>query len=115
MGYKPTEIVVQSVEEFQEMIDDKDFIIAESIVEGILANLDTPKKNIHLLSIVCTDDDAIYDITVEKQHFVTTLEENLTHYVREEKYEECQIIADTISELKGKQLSSIINQISGSK
>jgi len=115
MEYKPKEIIVNSVDDFQEMIDEKDFRIAKSIVEGILANLENPKKNIHLLSIVCTDDDAIYDITVEKQHFATTLEENLAHYVREEKYEECQIIADTIAELKGKQLSNLIYQISGSK
>jgi hypothetical protein len=115
MGFKPKEIVVQSVDDFQEMIDEKDFIIAESIVEGILANLENPKKNIHLLSIVCTEEESIYDITVEKQHFATTLEENLAHYVREERYEECQIIADTISELKGKQLSNLIYQISGSK
>ena len=73
------------------------------------------KRNIHLLSIVCIDEGAVYDITVEKKHFATTLEENLVHYVREEKYEECQKIADMISELKGKQLSELIYSVSGSK
>jgi len=111
MGYKPKEIVVSTSEEFQDMIDEKDFVIAESIVEGILANLEGTKRHVHLLSVVCVDEGAAYDITVERQHFATTLEENLTHYVREEKYEECQIIAEAIAKLKGGQISDILNQL----
>jgi hypothetical protein len=111
MAFKPKEIVVPSVEEFQEMIDNKDFIIAESIVTGILANLEGTKKNIHLLSVVCQDENTAYDITVERQHFATTLEENLPHYIREEKYEDCQVIADTITKLKGGTISDILNQL----
>ena len=115
MAYEVPEITVRDSDEFQEMIDNKDFIIAETIVNGIFANVDNPRKNIHLLSIVCIDEGAVYDITVEKKHFATTLEENLVHYVREEKYEDCQKIADMISELKGKQLSELIYSVSGSK
>lgn len=115
MGYKPKEIVVSTADDFQEMVDEQDFIIAECIVEGILANLDNPKNNIHLITIVCTEDEAMYEITVEKKHFTSTLEENLAHYVREEKYEQCQIIADTISKLKGNQLSNIVSQVSNAK
>ena len=115
MAYKVPEITVRDSDEFQEMIDNKDFIIAETIVNGIFANITNPRKNIHLLSIVCVDEGAIYDITVDKKHFASTLEENLVHYVREEKYEECQRIADTINELKSNQLSELIYSVSGSK
>lgn len=115
MAYKiPTFTVVDS-EEFQEMVDEKDFRIAEAIVEGILNNLNGTKKFVHLFSVTCTEENSIYDITIERRHFAETLEENIVHYVREERYEDCQKIADTISTLKGKHLSNIINQISSSK
>ena len=115
MGFKPKEFVVGTSDDFQEMVDAKDFRIAESIVEGIFANLKTQRNNIHLLSIICEEEGSVYDITIDKKHFAETLEENLVHYVREERYEECQKIADTISELKNKHLGSIIHTISGSK
>ena len=115
MAYKPKEFVVGYSEDFQEMVDSKDFRIAESIVEGIFANLTSKKKNIHLLSVVCEEEGSVYDITIEKKHFAETLEENLVHYVREERYEDCQKIADTINVLKKEHLSSIVQTISGSK
>ena len=115
MGFKPKEFVVGTSDEFQDMIDAKDFRIAEAVVEGIFANLDSKRKNIHLLSVILEDEGIVYDITIEKKHFAETLEENLVHYVREEKYEECQKIADTISMLKKDHLGNIIHTISGSK
>ena len=113
--YTPKEFYVDSSEEFQEMIDNKDFKIAKAIVEGILANLDTKKKHVHLLSIIIEEENSIYDITIERKHFAETLEENLTHYVHEERYEDCQRIANIISELKGNDISSILSNITGSK
>tara|TARA_B110000503_G_scaffold67970_1_gene106306 strand:- start:244 stop:405 length:162 start_codon:yes stop_codon:yes gene_type:complete len=44
MIYKPKEFNVESTDEFQEMVDNRDFRIAHSIVEGIFANLTTKKK-----------------------------------------------------------------------
>lgn len=115
MEFKPKEFVVGFSEDFQEMVDAKDFRIAEAIVEGIFANLETKRNNIHLLSVICEEEGSVYDITIEKKHFVETLEENLVHYVREEKYEDCQKIADTISKLKKSNISDILNQISSKK
>ena len=115
MAYKPKEFHVESTEEFQEWVDNKDFRIAEAIVSGILANLKGKKKHVHLLSVVIEEENSIYDITVERKHFAETLEENLPYYVREERYEECQMIADAISELKGNEISSLLNNITGSK
>ena len=59
-------------------------------MEGILHNLEGTKKHVHLLSVVCTDEGSIYEITIERKHFAETLEENIVHYVREELYEDCQ-------------------------
>lgn len=115
MAFKPKEFHVNSTDDFQDMIDEKDFRLAEAIVEGILANLKGKKKYVHLLSVIVEDENSVYDITVERKHFAETLEENIVHYVREERYEDCQRIADVIAELKGDQLSNILQTITGSK
>lgn len=115
MAYKPKEFVVNAAEDFEDMVAAKDFRIAESIVEGILANLSTKKQHVHLLSVVCTDENSVYDITVDRKYFITTLEENIAHYVREEKYEDCQRIANAIELLKNQEVFNIVNQVSQSK
>jgi hypothetical protein len=94
------EINVDSTEEFQELINNKDFRISKHIVEGILANLNTKKKHVHVLSVVCEDEDEIFDITVERKHFAETLDENLKYYVENEEYEGCQKIIEAIKLLK---------------
>jgi len=100
MKFKPTEFQVSSSEEFEEMVMNKDFRIAQAIVNGILANLTTKRKNVHLLSIIIEPENSVYDITIERNNFAETLEENLPYYIREEYYEDCKLIADTISKLK---------------
>ena len=55
------EITIQNSDEFQEMVEGKDFRISEAVVNGILSNLSTKKRHIHVLSIICIEDDAIYD------------------------------------------------------
>jgi len=94
------EITVNNTEEFQELVDNKDFRIAQAIVEGILDNVNSKKKHVHVLSITCLEEGEIYDITVERKHFVETLSENLPYYVKEELYEKCAEITKTIELLK---------------
>lgn len=106
------EITVQNTDEFQEMVDNKDFRLSEAIVSGILSNINSKKKHVHVLSITCLDEGEIYDITVERKHFAETLEENLPYYVREERYEDCQKIVNIINELKNQDISTIVNEIS---
>ena len=94
------EITVQNSNEFQQMIDSKDIRVSEATVGAILKNLNTRKKELCVLSIHSIEENTIYDITVEKKYFIETLEANLAHYVREEKYEDCQHISDAIAKLK---------------
>jgi protein-arginine kinase activator protein McsA len=94
------EITVHNTEEFQELVDNKDFRIAQAIVEGILDNVSSKKKHVHVLSITCLEEGEIYDITVERKHFIETLEENLPYYVKEELYEKCAEITKAIESLK---------------
>jgi hypothetical protein len=109
------EITVQNTDEFQEMVENKDFRLSEAIVSGILNNIDGKKKHIHVLSITCLEEEEIYDITVERKYFAETLEENLPYYVREERYEDCQKIVNIISELKNQDISNILDEITKSK
>ena len=95
------EINVNNTDSFQELINNKDFRISKHIVEGILANLNTKKKHVHVLSVICEDEDEIFDITVERKHFAETLDENLKYYVENEEYEGCQKIIEAIKLLKG--------------
>jgi hypothetical protein len=96
------EITLNNSDEFQDMIDRKDFTIAKAVVETILANLNTRKKYLHVLSINCIEDGATYDITLEKRYFEETLQENLKYYVEKELYEECTQIVEAINQLKDK-------------
>jgi len=97
---KAIEITVNNTEEFQELVDQKDFRIAQAIVKGILDNVTSKKKYVHVLSITCLEEGEIYDITVERKHFASTLEENLPYYVKEERYEDCSKITQAIEILK---------------
>ena len=106
------EITVQNTDEFQEMVDNRDFRLSEAIVSGILKNINGKKKHVHVLSVTCLEEGEIYDITIERKHFAETLEENLPYYVREERYEDCQKIVNIINELKNQDISTIVNEIS---
>lgn len=97
------EITVNNSDEFQEMVDNKDFRIANAIVNSILSNLTTKKKNVHILSVNCIEDQAIYDLTLDRKFFTDTLEENLKYFIEQEKYEECQKIVEAINNLKKKE------------
>jgi secreted Zn-dependent insulinase-like peptidase len=96
---KPKEFKVKTLEDFQLMIDEKHFSISEAVVNAILNNLKTRKKRIHMLSVKCTDENAIFDITLEKNNFVDTLKENLKYFEERELYEECAKIHEGIKVL----------------
>jgi len=93
---------VATMSEFEMMIAAKDFSIAQCIVETVLANLDTKKKRLHAFSVECMDKGVTLDITMETKYFVQTLQENLKHYIREERYEDCIEIEKAIKTLQQK-------------
>ena len=97
------EIIVNNDDELQDMIDNKDFKIAESIISSILNNINTKKQHIHVLSFNILEEDKTLDITLEKKFFIETLEENLKYFVEKERYEDCKKIVETINILKNKE------------
>jgi hypothetical protein len=94
---------VESIKDFQQMMESKDIRISESIVGGILKNLNTRKKEIKVLSIGIKEDNSVFEICVDKDYFIETLEENIPIFAKEERYEDCQIIQNAIDKLKNKK------------
>jgi len=97
------EITLKNSDEFQDMIDRKDFTIAKAVVETILANLSTRKKNVHMLSVICLEEGETYDITLDRKYFAETLQENLKYYIEKELYEDCTKIVEAINTLIEKE------------
>ena len=77
-------IKVKDSEEFTQLLEDKDIRISRAIVEGILENLVGKRKNIHVLEVYLKNEDSIVDITVHREDFIQTLEENLKTFIYHE-------------------------------
>ena len=86
---KPKEFKVNTLDEFRNLVDKKHFSISQAIVNSILSNLKTRKKNVHVLSIKCLEENTVFDITLERDNFSETLKENLKYFEDHEMYEEC--------------------------
>jgi hypothetical protein len=98
-----TEISVFDSEEFEELIQQRDLRISKALVETVLKNLKGRKRHLHAMSILVEMEEAIYDITIDRNDFLTTLEGNLPIYEKHELYEGCAEIVRAIKFLKEKQ------------
>ena len=94
------EFEVKNAEEFEMMLKNGDFRISEALVSTILKNLKGKKRHHHALSVISLDEDAIYDITIDRDDFYHTLKESLNKYEQEEKYEDCIKIQEAIAYLE---------------
>ena len=100
------EFEVDTAEEFETMLLAEDIRISEALVDTILDNLKGKKRHIHALSIICREDHAIYDITVDRKDFQHTLQKNLKSYEIEERYEDCIKIKKALTYLERKKKKS---------
>ena len=94
------EINVFDSEEFEKLVSRKDIRISKALVETILKNLKGRKRHLHALSVLIEQEQTIYDITVDRIDFITTLESNLPIYEKHELYEGCAEIVKAIKFLK---------------
>ena len=99
-----TEISVFDSDEFEKMVAKRDLRISKALVETILRNLNGRKRYIHALSVLVENEEAIYDVTVDRQDFAETLESNLSIYEENELYEGCAEIVKAIKFLKTKDI-----------
>ena len=100
---KVEEFKVNTLQDFQELVDKKDMGVKKAVVNAILNNLKSRRKNVHIISINCLNENSIFDITLPKEHFVDTLKENMPYFEEAEMYEECGKMLKAIETLnKGK-------------
>lgn len=93
-------IKVKSVEEFEDMMQKQDLKISKAIVEVALKNLKSEKRFIPILEVHVEEDESIFDITLDRQNLLSTLQQNLEIHERNEDYEGCARIAKAIQELE---------------
>ena len=93
-------IKVKNVEEFEDMLQEQDLKISKAIVEVALKNLKGDKRFIPVLEVHVEEDESIFDITLDRQNMVSTLQQNLEIHERNEDYEGCARISKAIQELK---------------
>jgi hypothetical protein len=97
-----TEINVFDSEEFEELIQQRDLRISKALVETVLKNLKGRKRHLHAMSVLVEAEETIYDITVDRNDFLLTLENNLPIYEQHELFEGCVEIVKAINFLKSK-------------
>jgi hypothetical protein len=95
-----TEISVFDSDEFEELVSNRDVRISKALVETILKNLKGRKRHLHALSVLVEQEQTIYDITVDREEFITTLNQNLPVLEENEDYEMCADIIKAINFLK---------------
>lgn len=93
---------VETSAEFKELIGGGDFRIRNAVVDSILGNINSRKKNIHLFSIACFEDDKLFEVTLNKSYFLNTLKFNLPFFEAQEMYEKCEEIKKVIADLSSR-------------
>lgn len=85
------------------MTKNEKFTISEAIVNIVLSNLKTRKKEIPIFEVEVYEEDATYTLSVQRKEFLDILQKNLIHFENEEAYEGCQKIIEAINFLKTKK------------
>jgi protein-arginine kinase activator protein McsA len=101
-----TDITVFDAGELEEMVKNRDIRISKALVDTVLNNLKGRKRHIHALSIYVENEQTIYDITLDRQEFLTTLRENLKTLETNELFEECAEVVKAIKVLEKKELKT---------
>ena len=97
------QIQVDTYAEFLEMTRNEKFTISEAIVNIVLNNLETRKKEIPIFEVEVSEEDVTYTLSIQRKEFLDILQKNLIHFENEEAYEGCQKIIEAINFLKTKK------------
>ena len=91
---------VDSQEDLTTRVKNRDISLCCLICDAILANLNTTRKNVYVVTIEVTDEQETYDLSCNSADFIVTLERNLEILIDNELYELCQKVSDGIKHLK---------------
>lgn len=93
-------ITIKSREDLNELLAGRDIKISKAVVKGVLDNLNSKKRFVHVLEIYLVEEDYVLDLTVEREDFIDTLEKNMEIHEENELYEECAKILKALNSLK---------------
>ena len=96
------QIKVNNYDEFLAMTKTQQFTISQQIVETVLNNIDTKRKELPIFEIEVESEGVSYTLSIQTEEFIDTLKTNLIHFENEEAYEGCQKIIEAINYLKTK-------------
>ena len=96
-----TRLVFESLEQFEDLLENKDYDLATSFVDSMISNITLDEELIPVIEAYFEEEDTIYDFEVEKTNFIPNLKEFITIYEREEDYEGCLVISNAIKTLEG--------------
>lgn len=96
-----TRLVFESLEQFEDLLENKDYDLATSFVDSMISNITSDEELIPVIEAYFEAEDTIYDFEVEKTNFIPNLKEFITIYEREEDYEGCLVISNAIKTLEG--------------
>ena len=91
---------LSSTDELQEIFDGGNKKLSDIIVDIALANVKTKRKTIPVITISTKDNDLIYDIIIDREDLITTLEVNLETMEDYEDYNRCAKIQKALVYLK---------------
>ena len=100
---KVEELEFKTRAEFDQYIKDRGKELSIAIVDGIIKNYNRKKKHVHVVSIFIEEEDNIYDLTVDREQFLSTLEQNLDTLLEHELYEKCAEGKELIDIIKNKE------------
>ena len=95
-------IVYNTTKEMEELLNGESKYLSDLIVDIALQNLKTRKKEIPVLQIITKDTDFIYDIIIDREDMIETLEINLDTMQDYEDYERCSLIVNALDYLKSR-------------
>ena len=97
------ELIFETENEFQDYLIKEKYNFSKHIVEQIFHLIDNKLNRIKIANILIKSSGIIFEVVLEEQDLIKTLEENLIIYTEEEDYEGCKKIYDTIKLLKENQ------------
>lgn len=95
-------MIIKNYDEFEVLLENQDVEISNAIVEVALANISSKKRFIPVLEIELEEEEEIYDISLDTEDIVSTLQQNLEIQEFHENYETCFFIKEALDKLKSK-------------
>lgn len=94
------DLILNNSDEFEDLISNQDERVSNALVDVILKNLKGKKRHLHVLSVTILEEGSVYDITIDRKDFLSTLQKQLPILERHELYEKCSEVVKALNYLK---------------